>query len=71
MAEHWTVAPGVEGSSPFVHPKKEGFRVKGRGSREEAEMLRGLLWISMTIRNRARTGYTPYTLFSCAHSSAG
>ncbi len=20
MAEHWTVAPGVEGSSPFVHP---------------------------------------------------
>ncbi len=46
MAEHWTVAPGVEGSSPFVHPKKKGFRVKSRGA-------------------------NPYTLFSCAHSSAG
>ena len=30
MAEHWTVAPGVEGSSPFVHPIK-----KGLGSRVE------------------------------------
>jgi hypothetical protein len=22
--EHWTVAPGVEGSNPFTHPNRSG-----------------------------------------------
>ena len=31
--EHWTVAPGVEGSNPFTHPSFMSARIEDRESR--------------------------------------
>ena len=37
LAEHWVVAPGVEGSNPFTHPSSLRLFILPEVSREDSE----------------------------------